>query len=130
MPVAGGYDQILQYVNFGEAWYDGLQVAIKKQLSRRLSARTYTWSHDINTVEWDGTGQNPNDYGCLEICEKASSLLNQTNRVSASATYQFPYGFMISAWVQAAPASHTTSPRAWTTTATATPPTGQSSTGW
>ena len=103
VPVPGGYDQILQYVNFGQAWYDGLQVAIKKQLSRRVSALlTYTWSHDINTVEWDGTGQNPNDYGCLEVCEKATSLLNQTNRVSASATYQMPYGFMLSAWVQAA----------------------------
>jgi len=103
IPVPGGYDQILQYVNFGQAWYDGLQVAIKKQLSRRLSALlTYTWSHDINSVEWDGTGQNPNDYGCLEVCEKATSLLNQTNRVSASATYQLPYGFLISAWVSAA----------------------------
>jgi hypothetical protein len=51
--VPNGYNQVLQYVNDGSAWYDGLQVAIKKQLSRRLSAlMTYTWSHDINTVEW------------------------------------------------------------------------------
>ncbi len=103
VPVPNGYNQVLQYVNDGSAWYDGLQVAVKKQLSRRLSALlTYTWSHDINTVEWDGTGQNPNDYGCLVVCEKATSLLNQTNRASLSATYQLPYGFMLSGWVQAA----------------------------
>jgi len=61
---------------------------------------TYTWSHDINTVEWDGTGQNPNDYSCIVICEKATSLLNQTNRASLSGTYLLPWGFMISAWAQ------------------------------
>ena len=75
----------------------------RSNCTRRLSALlTYTWSHDINTVEWDGTGQNPNDYGCLVVCEKATSLLNQTNRASLSATYQLPYGFMLSGWVQAA----------------------------
>jgi hypothetical protein len=62
---------------------------------------TYTWSHDINTVEWDGTGQNPNSYGCLVVCEKANSLLNQTNRASLSATYSLPYGFMLMGWMQA-----------------------------
>ena len=103
VPVAGGYNQILQYINIGDAWYDGLQVGVRKQLTHRLSALlTYTWSHDINTVEWDGTGQNPNDYGCLVVCEKATSLLNQTNRASLSATYQLPYGFMFSGWLTAA----------------------------
>ena len=102
-PVPGGYNQVLQYVNAGAAWYDGLQVRVTKQLTHRLSALlSYTWSHDINTVEWDGTGQNPNSWGCLVICEKATSLLNQTNRVSVSASYQLPYGFMFMGWVQAA----------------------------
>ena len=27
VPVPGGYQQVLQYVNAGSAWYDGLQVA-------------------------------------------------------------------------------------------------------
>jgi hypothetical protein len=101
VPVPGGYRQVLQYVNDGSAWYDGLQVRLTKQLTRRLSTLlSYTWSHDINTVEWDGTGQNPNDYGCLVACEKATSLLNQTNRASLSGTYSLPWGFMISAWAQ------------------------------
>jgi len=102
IPVPGGYQQVLQYVNAGSAWYDGLQVRVTKQLTRRVSLLgTYTWSHDINTVEWDGTGQNPNSYTCLVVCEKASSLLNQTNRASVSATYSLPWGFMLSGWVEA-----------------------------
>ena len=102
IPVPGGYQQVLQYVNAGSAWYDGLQVRVTKQLTHRVSLLgTYTWSHDINTVEWDGTGQNPNSYSCLVICEKASSLLNQTNRASISATYSLPWGFMLSGWMEA-----------------------------
>ncbi len=103
IPVPGGYQQVLQYVNAGSAWYDGLQVRVTKQLTRKVSLLgTYTWSHDINTVEWDGTGQNPNSYSCLIICEKATSLLNQTNRASVSATYSLPWGFMLSGWMEAA----------------------------
>ncbi len=103
LPVPGGYQQVLQYVNAGSAWYDGLQVRVTKQLSRHVSLLgTYTWSHDINTVEWDGTSQNPNDYGCLVACEKATSQLNQTNRASISATYSLPWGFMLSGWMEAA----------------------------
>ena len=102
VPVPGGYQQVLQYVNAGSAWYDGLQVRVTKQLTHHVSLLgTYTWSHDINTVEWDGTGQNPNSYSCLVICEKASSLLNQTNRASVSATYSLPWGFMLSGWMEA-----------------------------
>ncbi len=101
VPVAGGYRQVLAYTNVGTAFYDGLQAKLTKQLTNKLSLLlTYTWSHDINTVEWDGTGQNPNDYSCLVICEKATSLLNQTNRASLSGTYLLPWGFMFSAWAQ------------------------------
>jgi len=101
IPVAGGYRQVLAYANFGSAFYDGLQARFTRQLTNKLSLLlTYTWSHDINTVEWDGTGQNPNDYSCLVVCEKATSLLNQTNRASLSGTYLLPWGFMFSAWAQ------------------------------
>jgi hypothetical protein len=97
VPVPGGFDQVIQYVNAGSAWYDGLQVRVTKQLTRRLSSLlSYTWSHDINTVEWDGTGQDPNSWGCLVACEKATSLLNQTNRAALSGTYNLPWGFMLS----------------------------------
>ncbi len=102
VPVPGGYQQVLQYVNDGAAWYDGLQVRVTKQLTHRVSLlATYTWSHDINTVEWDGTQQNPNSYSCLVACEKATSVLNQTNRASVSATYNLPWGFMLSGWMEA-----------------------------
>ncbi len=102
IPVPGGYQQVLQYVNDGSAWYDGLQVRVTKQLTRRVSLLgTYTWSHDINTVEWDGTQQAPNSYSCLIVCEKANSVLNQANRASVSATYSMPWGFMLSGWMEA-----------------------------
>ncbi len=98
VPVNNGYRQVLAYGNFGSAFYDGLQVKLNKQLTSRLSMLlSYTWSHDINTVEWDGTGQNPNDYSCLVVCEKATSLLNQTNRAALSGTYTFPWQIMFSA---------------------------------
>jgi Carboxypeptidase regulatory-like domain/TonB dependent receptor-like, beta-barrel len=97
VPVNNGYRQVLVYANFGTAFYDGLQVKLNKQLTSKLSLLlSYTWSHDINTVEWDGTGQNPNDYTCLVVCEKATSLLNQTNRAALSGTYNLPWGFLIS----------------------------------
>ena len=70
-PSPDGYRQVLAYANFGSAFYDGLQVKLTKQLTSNLSLLlTYTWSHDINTVEWDGTGQNPNDYSCLVSLRK------------------------------------------------------------
>lgn len=101
VPVNNGYRQVLVYANFGSAFYDGLQVRLNKHLTSKLSLLlSYTWSHDLNTVEWDGTGQNPNSYTCLVVCEKATSLLNQTNRASLSGTYMFPWQILFSAWAE------------------------------
>jgi outer membrane receptor protein involved in Fe transport len=96
VPVPGGYRQVLAYMNLGTSFYDGLQVGLKKQFSTHFALlASYTWSHTIDTVEWDGTGQNPNDYSCAVTCEKARSQLNQTHRASFSGTYSFPYGFTL-----------------------------------
>lgn len=97
VPVNGGYRQVLAVMNLGSAYYDGLQVNLRKTFTKNFSLlASYTWSHTLNTVEWDGTGQNPNDYGCPVKCEKATSLLNQTNRGSVSGTYVFPLGIQAS----------------------------------
>jgi hypothetical protein len=102
IPVPGGFQDVEQYVNWGAAWYDAGQVKVTKQLTHRLSALlTYTWSHDINTVEWDGTGQQPNSWSCVVACEKATSLLNQTNNASLSGTYSLPWNFMLMSWITA-----------------------------
>ncbi len=96
VPVPGGYRQVLAYMSLGTSFYDGLQVALKKQFSTHFALlASYTWSHTIDTVEWDGTQQNPNDYSCPVTCEKATSQLNETHRASFSGTYQFPYGFTL-----------------------------------
>ena len=99
LPVPGGYRQVLAYMNLGSAYYNGLQVELRKQFSTRFAMlASYTWSHTISTVEWDGTGQNPNDYGCPVTCEKGTSLLDQRHRASISGTYNFPYGFQFGAY--------------------------------
>ena len=96
VPVPGGYRQVLAYMSLGTSFYDGLQVELKKQFTTHFSMlASYTWSHTIDTVEWDGTSQNPNDYSCPVTCEKARSQLNQPNRASISGTYLFPYGFTL-----------------------------------
>ncbi len=96
VPVPGGYNQVLAYMSLGTSFYDGLQVALKKQFSSRFALlASYTWSHTIDTVEWDGTSQNPNDYSCPIKCEKARSQLNEPNRASLSGTYQLPYAFTL-----------------------------------
>ncbi len=96
VPVNGGYRQVLAYTSLGTSFYDGLQVQMKKQFSTHFALlASYTWSHTIDTVEWDGTAQNPNDYSCPVTCEKARSQLNQPNRASISGTYLFPYGFTL-----------------------------------
>ncbi len=53
--------QVLQYVNDGSAWYDGLQVAVNKQLTRRVVAARYL--HLVARYQHRGVGrhrQNPN----------------------------------------------------------------------
>jgi outer membrane receptor protein involved in Fe transport len=96
VPVNGGYRQVLAYTSLGTSFYDGLQLALKKQFTTHFALlASYTWSHTIDTVEWDGTQQNPNDYSCPVTCEKARSQLNQPNRASLSGTYSFPYGFTL-----------------------------------
>jgi hypothetical protein len=96
VPVPGGYRQVLAYMNLGTSFYDGLQIGLKKQFSTHFAMlASYTWSHTIDTVEWDGTAQNPNDYSCAVTCEKARSQLNQPQRASLSGTYSFPYGFTL-----------------------------------
>lgn len=95
-PVPGGYRQVLAYMNLGTSFYDGLQIALKKQFTAHFSMlASYTWSNTLDTVEWDGTQQNPNNYSCPVTCEKARSQLDQPNRASISGTYLFPYGFML-----------------------------------
>jgi hypothetical protein len=101
VPEPNGYRQVLAYTNVGTSFYDGLQVKLNRQFTQKFSMLfSYTWSHTIDTVEWDGTGQNPNDYSCLVVCEKATSLLDQRNRAALSGTYMLPWNFMFGANMQ------------------------------
>ena len=60
VPVPGGYRQVLAYTSLGTSFYDGLQIELKKQFTTHFAMlASYTWSHTIDTVEWDGTGTKP-----------------------------------------------------------------------
>jgi len=98
-PVAGGYKRILGIVNDGAAFYDGLQLRLRKRLSSRLSADvSYTWSHTINTVETDAPGQDPNDANFLGNTERGSSLLDQRHRFVVSGSYLLPWRITTGTW--------------------------------
>jgi hypothetical protein len=103
LPVANGYKRILATVNAGAAYYNGLTTNLRTRFGKRFSALTsYTWSHSINTVEPDATGQDPNDSNFLGIQEKATSLLDQRHRFSISGSYDLPWQITVGSWTQVA----------------------------
>lgn len=91
LPVTGGYRRIVANVNAGTASYNGLQAKLTKRFSKRFSMlASYSWSHTIGTVEPDVPQQDPNDSNLLGIAEKATSLLDQRQRLVLSGWYEFP----------------------------------------
>ncbi len=92
VPVPNGYRRIVATVNRGAAYYDALQVNLRRRFTRRASALlSYTWSHTINTVEADVPQQDANDSNFLGAAEKATSLLDQRHRFVISGFYELPW---------------------------------------
>lgn len=91
-PEPNGYRQILTYVNEGDANYDGLQVNLNRHFSRFSLLASYTYSHSIDTVEWDAPSENPNDFNQLGSYERGNSLFDQRHRAVFSGSWQLPYG--------------------------------------
>ncbi|PYT18087.1 MAG: hypothetical protein DMG59_05445 [Acidobacteria bacterium] len=95
-PANGGYRRIIAVVNDGLSRYDGLQVDLKRRLGRAFSLNaSYTYSHTINTVEPDGTQQDPNDANFLGRTERANSLLDQRHRAVLSGWWRLPAGVVL-----------------------------------
>ncbi|MGH9396184.1 MAG: TonB-dependent receptor [Terriglobia bacterium] len=95
-PIASGpngYRQIVTYINEGDANYDGLQINLKRHFNRFSLLASYTYSHSIDTVEWDAPNENPNDFNQLGKYERGNSLLDQRHRAVFSGWWQLPYGF-------------------------------------
>jgi len=102
-PVNGGYRRIIALVNDGLSRYDGLQVNLNRRLGRAFTVSAgYTYSHTINTVEPDGTQQDPNDANFLGRAERADSLLDQRHRAVLSGTWQLPARFVVGTVTQLA----------------------------
>lgn len=93
VPVAGGYRQVLVYVNNGVADYDGLQVNLRKTGERLSMTGSYALSKATNTVEPDVPSQAPSDANDAGETERAPSLLDQRHRFVLSGLVRLPYGF-------------------------------------
>lgn len=94
VPVANGFRRIVGTVNSGEAYYQALQVNLRRQFANRFSLlASYTVSHTINTVEPDAPGQDSNDANLLGRLERGNSLLDQRHRAVISGWYQLPFRF-------------------------------------
>jgi hypothetical protein len=93
-PVNNGYRRILVVVNSGDSLYNGMQVNLTKRLAHNFSMlASYTWSHTINTVEFDAPQQDPADINLVGKAERADSLLDQRQRLVVSGWYNLPYHF-------------------------------------
>src|SRR5262249_54714982 len=99
VPAPNGYRRIISTVNSGDVYYDGLQANLTKRFGNGFSLLfSYTYSHTIDTAEADvPSGQDANDQNFRGIFERASSVLDQRNRLVMSGWYQFPYQINVGA---------------------------------
>jgi len=86
------YDVVDTTVNDGIAWYDALEVNLNHKFSHHLQAlASYTWSHALDTVDPDATGQSPNDPAVTGLQEKGNALFDQRQRFVLSGLYTAPF---------------------------------------
>lgn len=97
-PATTGFRRIVATTNLGSAYYNGLQAKLIHRFSQRLYMQaSYTWSHAMNTVEWDGSGgqQEAADALILGRADLADSLLDQRHRGVITAAYTLPWQFTV-----------------------------------
>jgi hypothetical protein len=115
--VAGTSSSILQYSSFGETWYRGLTVSVKKRLSARyqfLASYTLSKAEDNSTdfqsafiPQNNGTGRNRQDLTGLPVGfnandERGPSTQDQRHRFVFSGFYLAPGDVQISSIVTVA----------------------------
>ncbi len=85
------YAAIQADVNDGYLFYDALDVSLSHSFSHRASMLlSYTWSHAIDNVDPDATGQNPNDPNFTGKVENGNALFDQRQRFVGSGLYILP----------------------------------------
>jgi TonB dependent receptor len=109
---AGSSTSAFQFLNYGEGWYRGLVVAIRKRMSRRFEALvSYTLSEaedtvselvgQVNFTEDPGFGRDPRDpagapLGFDPASFRGPSAVDQRHRFVLSALGRLPWGLELS----------------------------------
>lgn len=114
---AGTSASVLQYTSFGESWYRGLTISLKKRFSHNyqfLAAYTFSKAEDTSTdfqsafiVQDNGLGRNPADpkglpLGFDPLSEKGPATHDQRHRFVLSGLYRFPWNIQASTILTAA----------------------------
>jgi hypothetical protein len=90
------YSVIQTDVGNGYAYYDALQVNLTGRVGRRLTVlASYTWSHTIDNVDPDATGQNPNDANFTGRIENGNAIFDQRQRLVVSGIWVPGWGLHI-----------------------------------
>ena len=72
----------------GYAFYDALDVNLSHRFSHGISMlASYTWSHTLDNVDPDATGQNPNDPNFAGRIEGGNAIFDQRHRFVLSGFY-------------------------------------------
>ncbi|MGH9744118.1 MAG: TonB-dependent receptor [Candidatus Acidiferrum sp.] len=88
------YSVITSDVNDGYLRYNSLNVNLSHQFSNHFAMlASYVYSHAIDNVDPDATGQNPNDPNLTGKAEEGNALFDQRHRFVLSGTYSAPWGF-------------------------------------
>jgi hypothetical protein len=90
------YGVITSDVNDGYVLYNALNVNLSHQFSNHFAMlASYVYSHSIDNVDPDATGQNPNDPNFTGVQEKGNAIFDQRHRFVLSGTYSAPFGFQM-----------------------------------
>jgi len=95
-PPQPAYSVITSDVNDGYVYYQALNVNLSHQFSNHFAMLTsYVYSHTIDNVDPDATGQNPNNPNVTGSLENGNALFDQRHRFVVSGTYSAPWGFHV-----------------------------------
>ena len=85
------YSLIQSDVNDGYLHYNALDVNVNHTFTHNFSMlASYTWSHTLDNVDPDTTGQNPNDPNFTGRQEYGNAIFDQRNRFVLSGIYIAP----------------------------------------
>ncbi len=93
-PTTTGYRRIVATTNLGSAYYNGVQAKLVHRFTQKLYLQaSYTWSHALNTVEWDGTGGQQEAAEALlwGRADLADSLMDVRHRAVVTGAYNLPW---------------------------------------